>query len=125
MIVLDTSFLIRALVKGTPQDDMLRHWITNGESLSMSSVAWTEFLCGPLQPKETRLVEQLIDQVVPFTTEDAEVAAGLFNGSGRRRGSLMDCMVAASALRGGLPLATVNPADFRRFEASGLKVLVA
>ena len=125
MILLDTSFLIRALVKGTPQDDMLRHWITNGESLSMSSVAWTEFLCGPLQPKETRLVEQLIDQVVPFTTEDAEVAAGLFNSSGRRRGSLMDCMVAASALRGDLPLATVNPADFRRFEANGLRVLVA
>ena len=125
MIQLDTSFLIRALVRGTPQDELLRHWLTDGESLSISSVAWTEFLCGPLQAKEIKLTEQLIDEVLPFTTEDAELASELFNRSGRRRGSLMDCMVAASALRKDVALATVNSADFRRMEASGLRVLVA
>ena len=124
MIHLDTSFLIRALVRGTPQDELLRQWLADGTPLAVSSIAWTEFLCGPLQAKEIKLAEQLIGEILSFTTEDAEVAAELFNRAGRRRGSLIDCMVAASALRRDLPLATVNPADFRRLEASGLRVLV-
>ena len=125
MILLDTSFLIRALVKGTPQDELLRQWLTDGESLVMSSVAWTEFLCGPLKSKEIKLTEQLIDQVLPFGTEDAGLASELFNRSGSRRGSLIDCMVAACALRRDAPLATANPTDFKRMEASGLRVVVA
>ena len=125
MIQLDTSFLIRALVKGTPQDELLRQWLSDGESLAVSSVAWTEFLCGPLKPKEIKLTEQLIDQVLPFGTEDAELASELFNRSGRRRGTLMDCMVAALALCRDVPLATANPSDFKRMEASGLRVVVA
>jgi len=124
VIQLDTSFLIRTLVKGTPQDELLRQWLTDGESLFMSSIAWTEFLCGPLKPKEIQLTEQLIDQVPPFTADDAELASELFNRAGRRRGSLMDCMVAASALRCDAPLATANPADFKRIEESGLRVVV-
>ncbi len=123
MIHLDTSFLIRALVPGTPQDELLRQWLADGTPLAVSAIAWTEFLCGPLQAKEIMLAEQLIGEILSFTTEDAAVAAELFNRAGRRRGSLMDCMVAASALRRDLPLATVNPADFRRLEASGLRVL--
>jgi predicted nucleic acid-binding protein len=60
-----------------------------------------------------------------FLEEDAAVSARLFNESGRRRGSLIDCMIAASALRAGEPLATGNVADFRRFAALGLKILEA
>jgi predicted nucleic acid-binding protein len=37
----------------------------------------------------------------------------------------MDCMIAASALRAGEPLATANAGDFRRFAALGLKILEA
>lgn len=125
MIQLDTSFLIRALVTGTPQDELLRQWLIDGTPLSMSAVAWTEFLCGPLQPEEVKLAEQLIHKVLPLTMEDAEVAAGLFNRAGRRRGSLIDCMVAASALRLDAQLATVNAADFKRMEASGFRVVQA
>jgi predicted nucleic acid-binding protein len=58
-------------------------------------------------------------------TEDAAVSARLFNESGRRRGSLIDCMIAASALCAGEPLATGNVGDFRRFSALGLKILEA
>jgi predicted nucleic acid-binding protein len=124
VIQLDTSFLIRALVAGTPQDKLLRQWLTDGEALSMSAIAWTEFLCGPLQPNEAKLAEQLIDEVLPLVTEDAEVAALLFNSSGRRRGSLVDCLVAASAFRRDAPLATANASDFKRMEAYGLRVVI-
>jgi predicted nucleic acid-binding protein len=125
VIQLDTSFLIRALVKGAPQDKLMRQWLRDGTPLAVSAIAWAEFLCGPLQAKDVELVGQLIEDVVPFVVEDAAVAAELFNRCGRRRGSLVDCMVAASALRRDIPLATANPADFKRLEASGLKVLAA
>ena len=52
-------------------------------------------------------------------------AARRFNETGRRRGSLIDCMIAATALRAREPLATSNAADFRRFATYGLAVLEA
>jgi predicted nucleic acid-binding protein len=125
VIQLDTSFLIRALVAGSPQDAMLRRWLQDRTPLAVSAVVWTEFLCGPLKPREIQLAELVTGEVLPYGPDEAAVAAELFNGTGRRRGSLLDCMVAAAALSRNASLATANPADFRRFEASGLKVLTA
>lgn len=122
MIHLDTSFLIRALNLGTSEDRKLREWIGAGETLSISMVAWTEFLCGPLDESEIALAAQIVGQRSDFTTDHTTIAAHLFNESGRRRGSLIDCMIAAAALADGAPIATRNVADFRRFEDSGLKV---
>ena len=122
MIHLDTSFLIRALNVGTPEDRKLREWIGVGETLSMSAVAWAEFLCGPLDPSEIELAARIVEQQSAFTPDHAAIAAQLFNKSGRRRGSLLDCMIAAAALADGATIATRNVADFRRFEDSGLKV---
>ena len=123
MIHLDTSFLIRALNLGTPEDRKLREWIGAGETLSMSTVAWAEFLCGPLDESEIALADQIVGQRSDFTPDQAAIAARLFNESGRRRGSLIDCMIAAAALADGASIATENVADFRRFEDSGLKVV--
>lgn len=123
MIVLDTSFLIRALARGSAQDARLREWLRSGEELGMSAIAWAELLCGPITPDQVDLAVRVVPRRVAFGEEDAASAARLFNDSGRRRGSLTDCMIAATALRLDAPLATENPAAFRRFEPAGLRLL--
>ena len=120
MIHLDTSFLIRALDPGSPEDRKLRGWIGEGKTLGMSTAAWTELLCGPLDRSELEWAAEIVGQRQDFTPEHAVVAARLVNESGRRRGSLIDCMIAATALADGAPIATANAADFLRFKDSGL-----
>jgi predicted nucleic acid-binding protein len=120
LILLDTSFLIRSLVAGSAQDRQLRLWLTAKEPIGMSSIAWAEFLCGPVEPAMIEGVTRFVTVRVAFDQDDVLTAAQLFNGSGRRRGSLADCMVAATAIRARAVLATVNVADFRRFCSAGL-----
>ncbi len=123
MIQLDTSFLIRGLVRGSGEDQLLREWLSAGETLEASAIAWAEFLCGPLDDSHLQLASRVVTHRLPFAEEDAELAAKLLNDSGRRRGSFVDCLIAAVALRSGAPLATSNPSDFERFAPAGLKVL--
>ena len=120
MIHLDTSFLIRSLVAGSREDARLRVWLSGGEPLGISSIAWSEFLCGPVRPEAVELVSRIVATPVAFTAESAHVAARLFNLGGRRRGSFVDCMVAAVAVGAEASLATTNPGDFSRFKAAGL-----
>ncbi len=125
MIVLDTSFVIRALARGSTQDARLREWLRSGEELGISAIAWAELLCGPIEPDQVELAARVVSRRFPFGEDDAAAAARLFSETGRRRGSLTDCMIAATALRLEAPLATENPADFRRFEPAGLRILAA
>jgi predicted nucleic acid-binding protein len=125
MIHLDTNFLIRGLVRGAPEDKMLRDWLRSGESLGMSTIAWAEFLCGPVETGHRELATVIVSERIPFLEEDSVKAALLFNEAGRRRGTLADCMIASTSLRLQAPLATANPSDFIRFEAAGLIVLSA
>jgi predicted nucleic acid-binding protein len=120
LIHLDTSFLVHALVAGSPQDRRLRRWLGEGERLGIGAVAWTEFLCGPVDAEQVEQVLRFVARPAAFTDEDAALAARLFDESGRRRGSLGDCMVAASAIRARAALATDDARDFGRFAASGL-----
>ena len=95
MIQLDTSFLIRALVPDSSESKKLRGWLEERENVGISALAWAEFQCGP-------------------------VSAKLFNETGRRRGTFVDCMIAATAIVAEESLATSNPKDFARFEKLGL-----
>ena len=122
MIHLDTSFLVRALIPGTPEDAKLRGWVAEGRTLIMSSVAWAEFLCGPLDVGDLELAERFVERRRDFTPDQAAVAARLFNESGRRRGMIIDCMIGAAALADGAPVATANEADFERLASAGLAI---
>jgi predicted nucleic acid-binding protein len=125
MIHLDMSFLIRALVPDSGEDRKLREWLLSDEPLGMSGIGWAEFLCGPVEPHDIELARRIVHEPGPFGRPEAELAADLFNRSGRRRGSLSDCMIAASAVRAGGSLAMANPDDFRRFVPVGLRILTA
>ena len=114
MTHVDTRFLIRALIAGTAEDKRLRRWIAANEPLAMSTVAWAEFLCGPLGSADAAIASAIVGEAVPLTADQAATAAALFNSSGRRRGTFIDCLVAACAVDADAALATANPADFAR-----------
>lgn len=120
MIHLDTSFLIRALVPGSRHEQRLLAWLDGPEPVAVSAVVWAEFQCGPVSVDLSDLARTLLGEPVPLSAADAEAAAILFNGAGRRRGSLLDCFVAATALQAGAMLATENRRDFERFTQAGL-----
>ena len=122
MIHLDTSFLIRSLVQGSEESRTLRAWIGKPADITISAIAWSEFLCGPVSVEAVELASRLFGDPVPLGAREAATAANLFNASGRRRGSIMDCMVAAVAIESDAELATGNRRDFQRFEPLGLRV---
>ena len=123
MIHVDTGFLIGALRHGSVEDRRLRSWLAGGEQIGISAISWTEFLCGPVELHDVELARQVIDEPVPLLAVDAGTSARLFNVTGRRRGSLNDCMIAAIALRVDASVATTNVTDFRRFEPAGLRLV--
>ena len=120
MVHLDTSFLIRALVRGSPEDAKLREWVRTDKPVAMSAIAWAEFLCGPIDESALSLASLVVTQRSSFTEDMAATAAELFNGSGRRRGTMVDCMIAATAIVEDAAIATGKSSDFKRFEAFGL-----
>ncbi len=120
MIHLDTSFLIHALRPGSPQEKQLLSWLSDDEELGVSAFAWAEFLCGPVSSAAAGEALELLGQPVPVERKVAERAAALFNRGGRRRGSLADCLVAATAMESGAALATEIRSDFTRFVEAGL-----
>ena len=109
MIHLDTNYLLGLLVKGSLQALEVDGWLATGELLAASTIAWTEFLNGPMTATEVGRAE-------------AVMAAELFNKTGRRRGSRFDCLVAATAAVARAEIATVNQADFKPFLPYGVKL---
>lgn len=120
VIHLDTNFLIDALVPGSAQEALLIGWLDAGEALGISSLAWGEFLCGPLSPIAETFARQLLPIAEPLERSDAEKAAELFNRTGRRSKSYADCGIAAVAIRVHASLATSNRDDFLPMVSQGL-----
>jgi predicted nucleic acid-binding protein len=123
MIHLDTNYLIAALVRNSVESQRLIGWLRGAEDVRMSAVAWCEFLCGPVQHSDVDMASTIVGQPVAFHGAAATAAAQLFNSAKRRKGSLNDCMIAASALADGASLATNNREDFERFAAEGLVLI--
>jgi predicted nucleic acid-binding protein len=123
MIHLDTNVLIGLAETETSIVRTIGKWLENDEKLAVSSIAWFEFNCGPLERDAIELIEQVIaGRVVVFNAEHARRAADLFNSMGRQRATRWDCMIAAAAIESRARLATRNSADFARFKTHGLEL---
>lgn len=119
LIHLDANYAIAALRRSSPQSRQLEKWLSRGVLVQMSAVAWSEYLCGPrgaLDEARVRTTRRMVGEIEPFTGSDAELAGELFNATGRRSRSHVDCMIAAPAIRREAELATLNLEDFRRFD---------
>jgi predicted nucleic acid-binding protein len=122
VIHLDTSFLIRAGIRSSPESDRLRSWLNRRTTVRISAVVWAELLCGPVTVTAMEAAAEMLGTPCAITGVDATLAAHLFNASGRRRGTLADCLIAATAINARASLATSNDSDFARFEGHGLVV---
>jgi len=123
MIHLDTNFLVSVLRSGSAEETKYDNWFKAKESVGISAWVWAEFLCGPLSKRDEIISKQLFLLAEPLSGMDAEIAARLFNETGRRSRSLADCMIAAVAIRCGAKLARMNTSDFERFVPHGLALI--
>lgn len=123
MIHLDANYLILATVAGSPEAERLRSWLSSGEALATSAVAWMEFVTGPVYPAVVAAMHRVIEgRIEAVGQAEAEHAARLFNLVGRRRTMRYDCLIAACAMSHGAALATANRKDFLAFAPHGLRV---
>ena len=123
MILLDTNYLIRVLVPDSVEAERVTDWYQAHEDLCTSSVAWYEFLCGPVDDEGILIVQSLLQgRVLPFTADQAAESARLHNATGRKRGLRVDAMIAAAAIIANAELATGNVVDFSNFKPFGLRL---
>lgn len=123
MIHLDANYLMLATVAGSPEARRVRSWLSSGEPLATSAIAWMEFVTGPVSPDVVVAMNGVIEGRIEAVGQvEAELAAQLFNELGRRRPMRYDCLIAACALSHDAALATANTKAFATFAARGLRV---
>lgn len=123
MILLDANYLIAGTHAGSVEATHLLNWLGRDESLATTAVAWMEFITGPVSAEAIDTMRfTLNDRIVAFGSDEAEIAAQLFNAGGRRRNQRYDSMIAAAAISLGARLATRNLSDFQAFVPHGLKL---
>ena len=125
MIHFDTNVLV-----------MLKEWLelphpaaqrmASGEPASVSAQTWYEFTCGPVSQSSVGEALMLIEsRILPVTRAHAELAAQLFNLTGRKRALQAHVLIAAAAIVEKADLVTFNVQDFQLFVPLGLKLLPA
>ena len=120
---LDTNILVFGLRPGHEARKLITDWVGRRHRLAVSAMAWAEFRCGPLDRESADAwAAMLAGQVIPVDQTIADLAAELFNRTGRRSRSLSDCLIAATAMTRGARLATLNRADFEPLLRYGLEL---
>ncbi|MEZ5398558.1 MAG: PIN domain-containing protein [Bryobacteraceae bacterium] len=122
MILLDTNYLIMALVAGTPEEARVVSWASSKEPMITAAICWYEFLCGPVTAPQISVIYSLIERVVPFGEREAAEASRLFNAVGRMRKLRIDSMIGGTAIATGARMATNNEEDYSRFVPAGLQL---
>ena len=122
-LLLDTTVLIDTLRNRNQRRSQLAALVTSGHTLATSTVNIAEVYSGmrPGEEPATRAFLAGLDQI-PVSAAIA-VRAGLLKAAFRRQGqtrSILDMLVAATAMEIGSPVATDNQKDF---QISGLSLL--
>jgi predicted nucleic acid-binding protein len=115
VIALDTTVLVDALCGPRRSAPALRKAIESGERVVLPSLVLFEWLRGPRMVPELEAQEALFPaaSALPFCPAEAARAAQLYLRVKRPRGREIDLAIAASALRVGAQLWTLNAGDFR------------
>ena len=120
---LDTNALIALSDPSHALFQIIEQRLREGWIAGTDVVAWHEYVRGPLLAEDRERALLIVEYRVGALTRDiAEQAATLFNGSGRRRGSTADCLIAAACIREDAQLITQNTQDFVPFLSQGLKL---
>ena len=123
-ILLDTNALIALSDPSNLLFQAAERALKAGAMACTCSVAWHEYVRGPLNDKDRERVLRVIEsRIYSLERKNAEFAAKLFNQTGRRRGSTADCLIAAVAVAYDAELMTWNLSDFKPFEPHGLRMV--
>jgi predicted nucleic acid-binding protein len=123
MIHLDTNYVIGLVTTPSSLQTPLLVWLSGGEKIAVSALSWSEFLNGPVSSKQVRDAMTMLEgRIIPFGPSEAEMASRIFNQTSRRRGTEIDCFIAATAICARAPLATQNRKDFLPFVKCGLRL---
>ncbi len=118
---LDTNCLIDLLLGNGKTIKILKEKLLSEWICMTSAMAWHEFVCGPvLNEQKKDIFDFLEGRILPVDAKTAELAADLFNQSGRKKGSKPDCIIAATAILHQAELLTWNHSDFKNFKSYGL-----
>jgi predicted nucleic acid-binding protein len=113
-------------VPETTEAESLKTWYQSGSKVMTSSIAWYEFLCGPVSKQQVQVMRFfLTGGIIPFEETQATEASRLFNAVHRLRKLRVDSMIAATAITQKALLATSNHRDFQLFVPQGLQLVEA
>ncbi len=120
---LDTSALVGAFAGSRPEIERLTGLLSGEHRLTLSTIALYEWLRGPRTAAELDVQAGLVppESVCTFGSEEAAVAARLYQSVRRPRGRDLDLAIAACALAHNAVLWTLNRKDFD--DIPGLRLL--
>ncbi|NBB78026.1 MAG: PIN domain-containing protein [Verrucomicrobia bacterium] len=122
-LLLDTNALIALSDPNHRVFKLVEAELRSGGEASTCSVAWHEYVRGPLLKQDrARALRVIESRIMDLGRRNAETAAELYNSTGRRRGSTADCLIASVAIDSNAEMVTCNLADFALFVPHGLRL---
>ncbi len=120
-LLLDTNALIALSDPHHEMFQAIEASLRRGARASTCSVVWHEYVRGPLLDKDrARALRVIESRMIALERRNAEMAAELYNATGRRRGSTADCLLASVAINTKAELMTLKISDFELFVPYGL-----